>query len=114
MGGALISARLREVLSSEWCVRLAFLGFAVCAATAGLSPYPWLTCAALMIGGANWVIALSLFNVTVQLSTPRWVVGRALSLYQTATFGGMALGSWAGAWRRRNTIRARRCLPRRR
>jgi hypothetical protein len=40
------------------------------------------------------VLALSLFNVTVQLSTPRWVVGRALATYQTATFGGMALGSW--------------------
>ena len=39
-------------------------------------------------------MALSLFNTTVQLSTPRWVVGRALSLYQMATFGGMALGSW--------------------
>jgi hypothetical protein len=35
-----------------------------------------------------------MFNVTVQLSTPRWVVGRAMSLYQMATFGGMALGSW--------------------
>jgi hypothetical protein len=35
-----------------------------------------------------------MFNVTVQLSTPRWVLGRALALYQTATFGGMALGSW--------------------
>ncbi len=43
--------------------------------------------------GASWVLALSLFNVTVQLSTPRWVVARALALYQTATFGGMALGS---------------------
>ena len=49
---------------------------------------------ALLIGGACWVLALSLFNVTVQLSTPRWVVGRAMALYQTATFGGMALGSW--------------------
>src|SRR3546814_7001805 len=39
-------------------------------------------------------MTLSLFNVTVQLSTPRWVVGRALALYQTATFGGMAAGSW--------------------
>ena len=95
VGGALLSGRLRQVLSSEWCVRLAFIGFALCAAVAGLSADPWLTCAALMIGGANWVIALSLFNVTVQLSTPRWVVGRALSLYQTATFGGMALGSWS-------------------
>jgi hypothetical protein len=39
-------------------------------------------------------MALSLFNVTVQLSTPRWVVGRAMSLYQASTFGGMALGAW--------------------
>ena len=40
------------------------------------------------------MLTLALFNTTVQLSTPRWVVGRALALYQTATFGGMALGSW--------------------
>ena len=40
-------------------------------------------------------MALSLFNVTIQLSTPRWVVGRALALYQTGVFGGMAGGSWA-------------------
>jgi hypothetical protein len=49
---------------------------------------------AMVLGGACWVLALSMFNVTVQLSTPRWVLGRALALYQTATFGGMALGSW--------------------
>jgi MFS family permease len=30
----------------------------------------------------------------VQMSAPRWVVGRALALYQMATFGGMAAGSW--------------------
>jgi hypothetical protein len=94
VGGALISGKLRELLSKESCVRLGFLGFAVCQATAALSPYPWLTLIALSLGGASWVITLSLFNITLQLSTPRWVVGRILSLYQTATFGGMALGSW--------------------
>ena len=31
VGGALISARLRQVLSSEWIVRCAFAGFAACA-----------------------------------------------------------------------------------
>jgi quinol monooxygenase YgiN len=41
------------------------------------------------------VLALSTFNATVQLSAPRWVVGRALALYQMAAFGGMATGSWA-------------------
>src|SRR5690606_9226831 len=36
----------------------------------------------------------STFNVTVQMSAPRWVVARALALYQMAAFGGMAGGSW--------------------
>jgi MFS family permease len=94
IGGAFLGARLRASLSSEWIVRLAFAGFATCAAIAALSPSGWLTGAGLMVGGAAWVLALSLFNVTVQLSTPRWVVGRALALYQTAVFGGMALGAW--------------------
>jgi MFS family permease len=94
VGGALLSARLREFLSSEAIVRIAFAGFAVSAAIAALSPSAWPTNAALLSAGACWVLALSLFNVTVQLSTPRWVVGRALSLYQTTTFGGIAGGSW--------------------
>jgi MFS family permease len=94
VGGALISARLAEQFSSEAIVRLAFVGFAICAAITGLSPSPWLTGLALLLGGACWVLALTLFNVTVQLSTPRWVVGRSLSLYQTATFAGLAAGSW--------------------
>ena len=94
VGGTLASARLRSVLSNENCVRLGFMGFVVCLAAAALSPFPWLSGLALMLGGASWVLTLSLFNITLQLSTPRWVVGRVLSLYQTATFGGMALGSW--------------------
>jgi hypothetical protein len=59
----------------------------------GFSRNLWLSGLCLLPAGASWVLALSLFNVTVQLSTPRWVVGRALALYQTATFGGMAAGS---------------------
>jgi MFS family permease len=94
VGGALAAGRLRSMLSNENCVRLGFTGFVICLAVSALSPYPWLTGLALMLGGASWVLTLSLFNITLQLSTPRWVVGRVLSLYQTATFGGMALGSW--------------------
>lgn len=40
------------------------------------------------------MLGLSTLNVTVQMSAPRWVVARALALYQLAAFGGMALGSW--------------------
>lgn len=94
VGGALYSGGLQQRLGTEPLVRWSFLGFALCAWVTALSPTPWLTAPALMLGGACWVLALSLFNVSVQLASPRWVVGRALSLYQTATFGGMALGSW--------------------
>ncbi|RVD72311.1 MFS transporter [Mesorhizobium sp. M4A.F.Ca.ET.029.04.2.1] len=94
VGGALISVRLRQLLSSETMVRMAFGGFAVCALNAAVSLHAWQTALGLLIGGACWVLALSHFNVTVQMSTPRWVVGRVLSIYQTATFGGIALGSW--------------------
>ncbi|SMD17381.1 MFS transporter [Rhizobium sp. RU36D] len=94
IGGALASRRAREIMSSEDIVRCSFAGFAVSAAVTGISTSALLTGLAMMIAGASWVLALSLFNTVVQLSTPRWVVGRALSLYQMATFGGMACGSW--------------------
>lgn len=94
VGGALISVRLRQLLSSETMVRCAFAGFAVCAFNAAISHHAWQSSLGLLVGGACWVIALSHFNVTVQMATPRWVVGRVLSVYQTATFGGIALGSW--------------------
>ncbi|GGE32056.1 MFS transporter [Agaricicola taiwanensis] len=91
---ALFSSGIREKLSAEWSIRLCFIGFAICTTIIALSTTAWITCPALMIGGACWVLSTSFFNVTVQLSTPRWVLGRTLSLYQTAMFSGVALGSW--------------------
>ena len=94
VGGALVSTRLRARLSTEGLVRAAALGFALSAGVTGLSTSLPLTLAILLLSGAGWVLALSSFNVTVQMSTPRWVVARSLSLYQMAAFGGMAGGSW--------------------
>jgi MFS family permease len=92
--GALINSHLRERFDNEHIARGAFVGFAASATTLGLSHHYVLSGAALLLAGACWVIALSMFNVTIQLSTPRWVVGRTLALYQTGVFGGMAAGSW--------------------
>ncbi len=94
IGGVALNGPLRERLSNEVVVRLAFLGFALAVGALANSAFLALSCLALLLAGACWVLALSLFNVTVQLATPRWVVGRALSFYQTATFGGMATGAW--------------------
>jgi len=92
--GAMLNGRVRALWHNETIVRGTFLTFAASVLALAFSREVWLTCLALLPAGACWVMTLSLFNVTVQLSTPRWVVGRALAMYQTATFGGMAVGSW--------------------
>lgn len=94
VGGALSSGRLRSQLTTENIVRLGTLVLVIGGVVTGLSTNIMLSIPALMLAGSGWVLALSTFNVTIQLSSPRWVVGRALSLYQMATFGGMAAGAW--------------------
>jgi MFS family permease len=95
VAGGFGGAMLRRHFATETTIRLASASLAVATAVAGISPYPVLTLAALMVAGAGWVIALSTFNITIQLASPRWVLARALSIYQMATFGGMAIGAWA-------------------
>ncbi|HET7844561.1 MAG TPA: MFS transporter [Xanthomonadales bacterium] len=92
--GALGSARVRRMLSTEALVRWASLGFAVAAALTAYATSLYGTLATMLVAGASWVLALSTFNVGVQLFAPRWVVARAVSLYQMAAFGGIAAGSW--------------------
>ncbi|MDD8022729.1 MAG: MFS transporter [Paracoccaceae bacterium] len=94
VGGALANNKLRARLRNEIITRFGFLGFAVTCLVLGFSTHLLLSAVSLLLAGFCWVISLSLFNVTMQLSTPRWVVGRVLALYQTGVFGGMAAGSW--------------------
>jgi MFS family permease len=91
---ALSSTRLRARFASEGVVVLASLSFALGSFIAALSTSLPLTMIGTFMGGVGWVLALSTFNVSVQLSVPRWVVGRSVAIYQTMTFGAMALGSW--------------------
>lgn len=94
VGGALASRRLRARLGNEGIVRIAMIGMGLGAIVTGLSRNLPMTLPALFAAGAGWVLALSTFNVSVQMASPRWVVARALSLYQMAAFGGMAAGAW--------------------
>ena len=94
VAGAIGAARLRQVFSTETIVRLACIAFALAATIAGMSTQLAATMAGLLLAGAGWVLALATFNVAIQLAAPRWVVARALSLYQMAAFGGIAGGSW--------------------
>lgn len=94
VGGALGSGWVRRHLSTEWIVRTASLAMAFALGVAGMSRLMPLTMFVLIFAGAGWVLALSTFNASVQLGSPRWVVARAVAMYQVVTFGGMAVGSW--------------------
>ncbi|MBW8784940.1 MAG: MFS transporter [Novosphingobium sp.] len=94
--GALFVGDLRERFSAEAAIR----GFA--AVTGGalviiaLSRWLPLTCVGFFLVGLCNMTTASLLNVSVQLSSPRWVTARALSLYTSATTGGVAFG--ASGW----------------
>jgi MFS family permease len=93
MAGALLSARLRQSLSADGVVTAATacLGLALL----GLAFSPWLAASLLCVAaaGAAWVLTLSSLNVSVQISSPRWVAGRAIAVYGMVVFAGMAIGS---------------------
>lgn len=92
--GALSTGRLRRRYPVETIVRLGALALAAGTAMMGLSNWLLLTLPGYLLAGAGWVIALSTFNISVQLSAPRWVVARAVALYQMIAFGSMAGGAW--------------------
>nr|WP_037491837.1 MFS transporter [Sphingobium indicum] len=96
--GALSTRRQRARFSIETIVRNAALALALGTAITGASGWLALALLGYLLAGFGWVTALSTFNVSVQMSAPRWVVARAVSLYQMTAFGGMAIGAWLFGW----------------
>jgi MFS family permease len=96
--GAVMSAlnvtKIRRRMSSEGAHRLCAVLFGVAMALVAVSRSPFLTALALLFAGAAWNMAWTLFNIGVQLSVPRWVVGRSLAAYHAASTGGIAIGAW--------------------
>jgi len=91
--GALNVGAARK-FSSEAAVRACLLTMGIGIAVVSLSRIPVLTAAALVVAGAGWTLSITLFNVAIQLSAPRWVAGRALATFQAAISGGVAIGAW--------------------
>lgn len=92
--GALMMSELRERLSAESAVKMFALGTAGSMVVVAFSSSLILTSAAFFVIGLCNMTTASLQNVVVQLSAPRWVTARALSLYSSAMTGGVAIGAW--------------------
>ncbi|KGI66865.1 major facilitator transporter [Mycolicibacterium rufum] len=91
--GALLLSRLRSRFGQNMLLALGAGGFAAATAVLALVPNFAAVLAALVVGGAAWLLSLSTLNASMQLSLPGWVRARGLSVYQLIFMGGQALGS---------------------
>ena len=94
VAGALYLAQLRARFSSEALVRVFVIMTGVSLVVIGFSRSLPLTALAFFFIGLSNMQTASLFNIGVQLTAPRWVTARALSLYSSAMTGGIAVGAW--------------------
>lgn len=92
--GALAVGRVRERIDAEAAVRVCALVTGLMIVGVAYSPFLILSAACLMVAGAANLLLITLMSVAVQLSAPRWVSARALSWFQSALTGGIALGAW--------------------
>ncbi|MFC0206353.1 MFS transporter [Novosphingobium soli] len=95
VAGALFVSQIQAALSTEGAVRLFAIGTGVALVAIGFSHSLVLTCAAFLVVGACNILTIAMLNVTVQLSAPRWVTARALSLFSSAITAGIGIGAWA-------------------
>ncbi|MER9671217.1 MFS transporter [Mesorhizobium sp. M0203] len=84
----------RRSLLQERLMTLACVACAACSLSLALTSSIAVAAIALALGGAGWVTAWSGVGVRVQLASPRWVVGRTISIYYALIDGGIAAGSW--------------------
>jgi len=92
--GGLILPAVRRRASEQLSVTVASVLLASGIAIVALSPWYPLSAVALILCGMSWTISITLYNVVIQTSAPRWVSGRLVASFQTATAAGTACGSW--------------------
>ena len=70
------------------------IGFAIAQSVLAASSTVLQALPGAFLAGLSWVAILTSINVAVQMRSPEAILGRCLSIYQAATFGGMAIGAW--------------------
>jgi len=83
----------KRILSQERLMTLACFACAACSLSLALTSWLAVAAMAVALGGAGWVTAWSGLGVSVQLASPRWVVGRTISIYYALIDSGIAAGS---------------------
>lgn len=92
--GGLMLAEMRRRWSTETVFRGVTLVNAGAVALLAIGGQFWLALVSMVVSGGCWLVTHSSLNSTLQLATPRWMVGRMVAMYLTAAYLGLSLGSW--------------------
>jgi MFS family permease len=93
IGAGLVVGRARERFGLEGLMAGACIAFAAVMLAAAWSNWHVLVYAALVLGGAAWMVAMSTFNTATQTSAPLWVRSRATAMHTLSALGSFAIGS---------------------
>jgi len=92
--GAVTLPWMRARFSTETSSRISAVAIGLAVIVIAFSRVEAITLLALLVAGIAWTNVLTLYSISIQISAPRWVSGRALAIYQATTAGGVGLGSW--------------------
>jgi MFS family permease len=103
VGGVLLLGVALERWQAEHALRWCAMAAGVMVLLLGVTRNLWLAGVEVAVVGAANMLLISLLNVSVQLSVPRWVAARALTWFTSSLTGGIGLGAviWgrvAGDW----------------
>jgi len=93
--GALFISPIKDRMSDEAAVALSCVVMGLCLVGIGLSRNPLVTGLLLVGAGSGWMISNALCNISIQMSSPRWVTARALAACVTSICAGITIGGWA-------------------
>jgi MFS family permease len=92
--GAVVRPRLNRFIKGSW-VPYTITLFGLSGILLGLAPNLWVGGLAMYCAGLFWILTLATLNATAQLMSPRWIRGRAMSIYTLAFAGVLPIGSIA-------------------
>jgi MFS family permease len=96
--GALCIPGLRRRFPLDGVVGVALVIFGTCTVIVAQGRSVALVASAMLFSGVTWIVVAVNHNVSVQVCSPDWVRGRAISFYLLVFQGSLALGSWLAGW----------------
>jgi MFS family permease len=94
VSGIFVLQRVQKAIGNELTVRACCLVMAGALAVLAYSRMVLLDIAVLFAAGMAWMVVTTTMSIAVQLSVPRWVMGRAIATFSASTSLGVAAGAW--------------------